>query len=114
MEAVVDGRRVIPSIMSLFLSSAKETGLLPGSYRGVERQPLKKLAPDENGLLKLVERWRAEAEKAWHKIDRIAVVFEAGRDGFWLALLAKSTRYRGPRHSRRERGGFSGAPARQD
>jgi transposase len=51
----------------------------------VERQPLKKLAPDEDGLLKLLERWRAEAEKAGHKITRIAVAFEAGRDGFWLA-----------------------------
>jgi transposase len=51
----------------------------------VERQPLKKLAADENELLKLLERWRAEAEKAGHKIDRITVAFEAGRDGFWLA-----------------------------
>jgi hypothetical protein len=44
-----------------------------GIVPGVERQPLKKLAPDETGLLKLLERWRAEAEKAGHKIDRIAV-----------------------------------------
>jgi transposase len=46
---------------------------------------LKKLAADENELLKLLERWRKEAEKAGHKITRIAVAFEAGRDGFWLA-----------------------------
>ena len=45
----------------------------------------KKLAPDEDGLLKLLERWRAEAAKAGHKITRIAVAFETGRDGFWLA-----------------------------
>jgi transposase len=32
-----------------------------------------------------VERWRAEAERAGHKINRISVAFEAGRDGFWLA-----------------------------
>jgi hypothetical protein len=51
----------------------------------VERQPLKKLAADEQELLKLLERWRAEAEKAGHKIKRIAVAFETGRDGFWLA-----------------------------
>ena len=43
------------------------------------------LTADENELLKLFERWRAEAEKAGHKINRIAVAFEAGRDGFWLA-----------------------------
>ena len=46
---------------------------------------MKKLAADENELLKLLERWRAEAEKAGHKINRITVAFETGRDGFWLA-----------------------------
>jgi transposase len=51
----------------------------------VERQPLKKLAAEENGLLKLLERWRGEADKAGHKVDRITVALEAGRDGFWLA-----------------------------
>ena len=51
----------------------------------MERQPLKKLAADENELLELLERWRAEAEKAGHKINRIAVAFETGRDGFGLA-----------------------------
>src|SRR5262245_1447958 len=64
---------------------SKESWLVAGIIPGVERQPLKKLAPDENGLLELLGRWRAEAEKARHKIDRIAVAFEAGRDGFWLA-----------------------------
>ena len=48
-------------------------------------QALKKLAADENELLRPLERWRAEAEKAGHKTTRIAVAFETGRDGFWLA-----------------------------
>jgi transposase len=53
---------------------------------GVERQPLKKkLAADESALLKLLNRWREEAEKAGRMIDRIAVAFEASPDGFWLA-----------------------------
>jgi transposase len=64
---------------------SKGSWLVAGIIPGVERQPLKKLTPDENGLLKLLERWRAEAEKAGHKITRIAVAFETGRDGFWLA-----------------------------
>ena len=59
--------------------------LVAGIVPGVERQPLKKLAIDENALLKLLYRWREEAEKAGHRIKRIAVAFEAGRDGFWLA-----------------------------
>ena len=64
---------------------SKKTWLVAGFIPGVERQPLKKLAPDQNELLKLLERWRAEAEKAGHKITRITVAFETGRDGFWLA-----------------------------
>jgi transposase len=64
---------------------SKKAWLVAGIIPGVERQPLKKLAADENELLKLLERWRAEAEKAGHKITRIAVAFETGRDGFWLA-----------------------------
>jgi transposase len=64
---------------------SKKSWLVAGIIPGIERQPLKKLTADENELLKLLERWRAEAEKAGHKINRIAVAFEAGRDGFWLA-----------------------------
>jgi hypothetical protein len=56
----------------------------------VERQPLKKLAADEQELLKLLERWRAEAEEAGQKIKRVAVAFETGRDGFWLARWLRS------------------------
>jgi len=36
-------------------------------------------------LLKLLYRWRDEAVRAGHNITRIAVAYEAGRDGFWLA-----------------------------
>src|SRR5262245_19842832 len=56
-----------------------------GNVPGVERQALKKLAVDESVLLKLLHRWREEAEKAGRRIERMAVAFEAGRDGFWLA-----------------------------
>jgi len=52
---------------------------------GGERQPLKKLEPDEAGLLRLLQRWRDEATKGGCVIDRDAGAYEAGRDGFWLA-----------------------------
>ena len=52
---------------------------------GVERQPLKKLDADEEALLKLLHRWRNEANRAGRQIKRIVVAYEAGRDGFWLA-----------------------------
>jgi transposase len=56
-----------------------------GVVPGIARHPLKKLAPDQDALLKLLHRWRAEAGQAGREITRIAVAFEAGRDGFWLA-----------------------------
>jgi transposase len=46
---------------------------------------LKKLEPGEDALSTLLDRWRKEANKAGYKVERIAVAFEAGRDGFWLA-----------------------------
>jgi transposase len=52
---------------------------------GLERNPLKKLTPDRDGLLQLLHRWRKEAVQAGRSIKRIAVAYEAGRDGFWLA-----------------------------
>src|ERR687898_363246 len=52
---------------------------------GIERQPLKKLDADEEALLKLLHRWRNEANRAGREIKRIVVAYEAGRDGFWLA-----------------------------
>jgi transposase len=52
---------------------------------GVERHPAKKLEPDELALLQVLRRWQEEAAKAGREITRIAVAFEAGRDGFWLA-----------------------------
>ena len=52
---------------------------------GIERQPRKKLKSSAERLLGLLHRWRDEAVKAGRKITRIALAFEAGRDGFWLA-----------------------------
>ena len=67
------------------IEMGQSSWLVAGIVPGVERSPLKKLAVDESALLKLLNRWREEAEKAGHRIKRIAIAFEAGRDGFWLA-----------------------------
>ena len=74
------------AVIEMSLSSWLVAGIVPG----VERQPLKKLAADESALLKLLHRWREEAEKAGCRIERIVVAFEAGRDGFWLARWLKA------------------------
>jgi transposase len=74
------------AVIEMSLSSWLVAGIVPG----VERQPLKKLAVDESALLKLLHRWREEAKKAGRRIERIAIAFEAGRDGFWLARWLKA------------------------
>src|SRR5713101_8293928 len=74
------------AVIEMSLSSWLVAGIVPG----IERQPLKKLAADESALLRLLHRWREEAEKAGCRIARIVVAFEAGRDGFWLARWLKA------------------------
>jgi hypothetical protein len=32
-----------------------------------------------------MNRWRHEAFRAGHAIERVVVAYEAGRDGFWCA-----------------------------
>jgi transposase len=69
---------------------SQSSWLIAGTVPGIERQPLKKILPDEAALLRLLHRWRDEAIGKGRTITRIAVAFEAGRDGFWLARwLAK-------------------------
>ena len=67
------------------IEMSRSSWLVAGIVPGIARHPLKKLAPDEAALLGLLERWRGEATQAGRQITRVAVAFEAGRDGFWLA-----------------------------
>lgn len=78
---LLDMDATLIAVIEMSQSSWLAAGIVPG----VERQPLKKLAIDEHALLGLLNRWRAEAEKNGHRVTRIAVAFEAGHDGFWLA-----------------------------
>ena len=67
------------------IEMSRSSWLVAGIVPGIERHPLKKLEPSEEELVRLLTCWRAEATKKGHTITRIAVAFEAGRDGFWLA-----------------------------
>ena len=73
------------STLIAVVEMSQSSWLVAGIVPGVERQPLKKLKADEAALLGLLERWRDEAVKAGRTVSRIAVAYEAGRDGFWLA-----------------------------
>ncbi len=61
--------------------------LVAGLVPGVARQPLKKLAPDPDALLRLLERWKAEAVKTGRTIGRIALAYE-GRASESYGLLS--------------------------
>ena len=67
------------------IEMSQSTWLVAAVVPGFKRQPLKKLDADAEALLKLLHRWRKEAGTAGRQIKRIAVAYEAGRDGFWLA-----------------------------
>jgi transposase len=77
----LDQDSTIIAVVEMSQSSWLVGGMLPG----IERQPCKKLEPSPERLIGLLHRWRDEAVKAGRKITRIALAFEAGRDGFWLA-----------------------------
>lgn len=79
--AALDSDHTLVAVVELSLSNWLVAGVVPG----VERRPLKKLKPEPGALLELLHRWRLEAERSGREITRIAVAYEAGRDGFWLA-----------------------------
>jgi transposase len=73
------------STLIAVIEMSQASWLVGAIVPGVERHPLKKLVPDAEGLGHLLQRWRDEATRAGRAITRIAVAYEAGRDGFWLA-----------------------------
>jgi transposase len=73
------------STLIAVIEMSQSSWLVAGIIPGVERHALKKIQPDEETLLQVLHRWRLEASKTGHMIRRVAVAFEAGRDGFWLA-----------------------------
>jgi transposase len=73
------------STLIAVIEMSQKSWLVGAIVPGVERHPLKKLAPDQDELLRLLYRWRDEATRAGRTVRRVAVAFEAGRDGFWLA-----------------------------
>src|SRR5438045_6795834 len=84
----LDQDSTIIAVVELSQSSWLVAGVLPG----IERQPQKKLEPSAERLLAVLHRWRDEAVRAGKKVTRIALAFEAGRDGFWLARWLEARR----------------------
>jgi transposase len=71
--------------LTVVVELSRAAWLVAALIPGIERRPLKKLLPNEEDLLPLLERWCQRAEAAGREIRRIVLAYEAGRDGFWLA-----------------------------
>jgi transposase len=71
--------------LTVVIEMSLRSWLVAGTIPGVDREPRKKIGPDPEVLLQLLYRWRDEAIKVGKEITRIAVAYETGRDGFWLA-----------------------------
>jgi transposase len=71
------------STLIAVIEMGQSSWLVGGLVPGLVREPQKKLSPDAAALLKLLDRWRAEAAKAGRGIARVCVAYEAGRAGFW-------------------------------
>ena len=84
----LDQASTLIAVIEMSQSSWLGAAIVPG----IARHLLKKINADEAMLLGLLHRWQDEAAKAGRTITRIAVAYEAGRDGF---LLARWLRARG-------------------
>jgi len=80
------------STLIAVIEMGQASWLVAGIVPGVNRHPLKKITPDQEQLMQVLRRWEKEAETAGRMIKRIAVAYEAGRDGFWLARWLRARR----------------------
>ncbi len=89
------------------LSSWLVAGIVPG----IERQPLKKLEPDPEALLRLLERWRGEAaragppSRAWRSPSRPAATASGWPAGCGRAASRRTSSTRPASPSRASTGG---------
>src|SRR4051794_4946742 len=85
-----DSRRsLIPleqeSTLIAVVELSRSSWLVAGIVPGLERHPLKKLEPDEEALLRLLQRWRDEAARAGRTITPPPGALQARPGGLLLA-----------------------------
>ena len=78
---VLEQNSTVIAVVEMSASNWLVGGLVPG----IARRPMKKLTPDPEALLQLLQRWREEAQRVGRAIGRMVLAYEIGRDGFWLA-----------------------------
>ncbi|MDQ2762573.1 MAG: hypothetical protein M3Y22_03505 [Pseudomonadota bacterium] len=67
--AAFDQNTSLVAVVEMSESSWLVAGLVPG----VDRQPLKKFESDPDALLRLLERWQAEAARTGQAIARVTL-----------------------------------------
>ena len=77
LTAFIQDNTVI-AVIEMSLANWLVAGMIPG----VNREPLKKIDPDPEVLLRLLYRWRDEAIKAGKQITRIASPMKLGAIAF--------------------------------
>jgi hypothetical protein len=87
--ATAERLRQVPLDQDSTLVAVIEMGqaswLVAAIVPSLNRHPLKKIATDAEQLLQVLRGWKKEAETAGRMVKRVAVAYEPGRDGFWLA-----------------------------
>jgi transposase len=73
------------STLIAVIEMSQTSWLIGAIVPGVEGHPLKKLVPDEDELLRSLQRWRDEAMRAGRTITRNAVTKRAGTASGWPA-----------------------------
>src|SRR5919199_6370512 len=63
--------------MLVVVEMSQSSWLVAAIVPGLARAPLKKIDADEKQLLRLIERWKAEAAKADRTITRTVLAYEA-------------------------------------
>src|SRR5512134_3036551 len=73
------------STLIAVIEMSQSSWLVAGIVPGIERHPVKKLEPDAEALLRLLQRWHEEAAKAGRTItplpSRLAVTASGWRAG---------------------------------
>src|SRR4051794_41877887 len=72
------------STLIVVIEMSQASWLVAGIVPGVDREPLKKLEPNGDALLRLLQHWRDEAPKTGRTPKRGALAHEARRGGLWL------------------------------
>ena len=103
------------STLALALELSGKSWEVGAVLPGVSRRPRRSLAPrDMIGLLKQIERWKAEALRAGCSVQRTVLTYEAGRGWVLDRTVSAGAWPRGADHASGEHSGGTPWAASED